>query len=650
MSTMKGLGAMSGVVAACLAGRPAFRQGRHFIGDSLILFMSSMSSMSSGVAIRLIAIAIWFPLLVSRHTLPLTTFYGEFASLASFGLLLLAVPWLTPRARGIALGRQAGDLPLVLLVFVCFMAVIVGQWASGLENLSGSRFLSAGALLLGGGVAWLGYRCHQASEGRPALADALATAFLMAALFGTLAQWIQVFDLEGDTLGLVSNFFPTENRRIWGNLNQPNHQATVEGMGLAAAVWLAARGRLGAAWWLVAVAILESGIVLSGSRTGLLHVGTAVVFALLMAWFARDMNKMAWGGASSAPMRRPVGLLFAAVVLIALLPLMQVAVKSAGTAFGWSLYDAVARLQEGDQVSYRGAMWAHALAMFDTHRWLGVGWGEFGWHQFRQLEEVGLKVEMSLHAHNAVFDLLAKTGIVGTAGAGLLLLAWLWRVCVHRLWRASTQTRTETLLGLTWLAMLGAHSMLEYPLHYLYFLLPVCFLLGWMEPGGFGRLRIGRGMAATLSFVFAVVAAGVLVTMWQDYRAVEAREYAASDKRDALPQPRIWFRQHAAAADAEHAVLTPENARQWLAPHIAAVHLLPAPTMIARTAWLMALTGDETGAQEWMSRLRFYYFGDELNQLSMLVRECDKVAAEARPDAFCRWVRAHDRLPALRQG
>ena len=67
-------------------------------------------------------------------------------------------------------------------------------------------------------------------------------------------------------------------------------------------------------------------------------------------------------------------------------------------------------------------------AMFRAHPWLGVGWGEFGWAQFTQLPQVGVKVEMSLHAHNAVLDLLAKTGVKGIRDPRLMLvLAQTWR-------------------------------------------------------------------------------------------------------------------------------------------------------------------------------------------------------------------------------
>jgi hypothetical protein len=325
--------------------------------------------------------------------------------------------------------------------------------------------------------------------------------------------------------------------------------------------------------------------------------------------------------------------------MVAMLLILQPAIRAAGQAFDWRLFDTIAQLEAEDQMSARGALWTHALAMFRSHPWFGVGWGEFGWAQFLQMQQVGVKVEMSLHAHNAILDLLAKTGIVGTAGVGLILLAWRWRVVRVRLWHGDSEERKQTVLVLTWLAMLCAHSMLEYPLHYLYFFLPFCFMLGWLEPSGFGRWRVPMPVARGLAIAFVVVAVAVLATMWQDYRRAEAREYASSeDRRNALPMPRVWFRQHALADAAGQATITPANAAELLPAHIAAVHLLPTPTMIARTAWLLALTGDPAQGRQWMERLRWYYLGDEVAQYAEIAKACRDLAPDQRPQAFCAWV------------
>ena len=606
----------------------------------------------SAIPLSFLAVALIAPLLVSRHTLPLATFYGEWASALLFALAVMALAAAANRqASGLAYRDVPAQFPWIVVFPLWLIATGVAQGLTGMSDLSGSRLITELVLALAAAVIWAAWRQGRTASPleRQAMTDVLAIAWLVAGLLGTLAQWVQVFGLESDTFGMVSTYFYDDNRRLWGNLNQPNHQATVEGLALAAAVWLAARGWLRPPAWLAAVLLLESGIVLSGSRTGVLHVGLASAYALLAAWMARGAGRAGPGAmqrpghAGHNPMSRPAGLAFAAVAMVVVLVILQPMIKSAGQVFDWRLFDTLAQLQRADQVSARGALWSHAWAMFRAHPWLGVSWGEFGWAQFQQLAQVGVTVEMSLHAHNALLDLLAKTGLVGTAGVVLSLLAWLWRVAHRRLWLGDGPDRAQTVVVLTWLAMLCAHSMLEYPLHYLYFMLPFCFMLGWLEPSGFGRVRTPRWLAVLAVGAFIGATTVILATMWQDYRRAEAREYARDEHRKALPMPHFWFRQAAAADATEDARITPENAAQLLAPHIAAVHLLPTPTLIARTAWLLALSGDPVQGRAWLERLHFYFAGDEANQFAELARFCAEVDAAARPRDFCDWVKARNK-------
>ncbi|MGE8368280.1 PglL family O-oligosaccharyltransferase [Cupriavidus sp.] len=606
----------------------------------------------SAIPLSFLAVALIAPLLVSRHTLPLATFYGEWASALLFALAVIALAAAANRqASALAYRDVPAQFPWIVVFPLWLIATGVAQGLTGMSDLSGSRLITELVLALAAAVIWAAWRQGRTASPleRQAMTDVLAIAWLVAGLLGTLAQWVQVFGLEPDTFGMVSTYFYDDNRRLWGNLNQPNHQATVDGLALAAAVWLAARGWLRPPAWLAAVLLLESGIVLSGSRTGVLHVGLASAYALLAAWMARGAGRAGPGAmqrpghAGRNPMSRPAGLAFAAVAMVVVLVILQPMIKSAGQVFDWRLFDTLAQLQRADQVSARGALWSHAWAMFRAHPWLGVSWGEFGWAQFQQLAQVGVTVEMSLHAHNALLDLLAKTGLVGTAGVVLSLLAWLWRVARRRLWLGNGPERAQTVVVLTWLAMLCAHSMLEYPLHYLYFVLPFCFMLGWLEPSGFGRVRMPRWLAVLAVGAFIGATTAILATMWQDYRRAEAREYARDEHRKALPMPHFWFRQAAAADATEDARITPENAAQLLAPHIAAVHLLPTPTLIARTAWLLALSGDPVQGRAWLERLHFYFAGDEASQFAELARFCAEVDAAARPRDFCDWVKARNK-------
>ncbi|CAG9169846.1 hypothetical protein LMG32289_01877 [Cupriavidus pampae] len=590
-----------------------------------------------------LVVAFSFPLLVSRHTLPLATFYGEWAAgLLGVALIIVLTFAAASERASHNVAHKIRFLPWIAVAPLWLIATTLLQAASGMADVTGTRFMTQVMLALAAvmiAAAWWTGQGKSAVQ-RATIVDALAVAFLVAGLLGTLTQWIQVFHLERDMLGLVSEYFHPTNRRLWGNLNQPNHQATVQGLALVASVWLAARGGLRFPAWLIAVLLLETGIVLSGSRTGVVHVGIAAIYALIAAAMARHRP---YSAGKANVMQRPAALVVAAIVMVALLIILQPLIRAAGQMFDWQLFDTIALIKGEGQLTGRSALWTHALAMFRAHPWIGIGYGEFGWAEFQQMAQVGARPEMALHAHNAVLDMLAKTGVVGTTGALLAIAAWLWRVVRNRLLRGDADDRAQTVMLLMWLAMFAVHSMLEYPLHYLYFLLPVCFMLGWLETAGVGDGRLAKPLA----LVVGVAGAVVLVTTWQDYRRVETREYAAEGVRDTLPRPAFWFDAYARAQAAEDAIITADNARALLPAHIASLHLLPMPATIARTAWLFALTGEQDRARLWMDRLRFYYQGDERAQFAALARACKEMnggsEAEAEPREFCSWIRAKSR-------
>ncbi|MDF3889125.1 pilin glycosylation ligase domain-containing protein, partial [Cupriavidus basilensis] len=237
----------------------------------------------SAIPLSFLAVALIAPLLVSRHTLPLATFYGEWASALLFALAVIALAAAANRqASGLAYRDVPAQFPWIVVFPLWLIATGVAQGLTGMSDLSGSRLITELVLALAAAVIWAAWRQGRTASPleRQAMTDVLAIAWLVAGLLGTLAQWVQVFGLEPNTFGMVSTYFYDDNRRLWGNLNQPNHQATVDGLALAAAVWLAARGWLRPPAWLAAVLLLESGIVLSGSRTGVLHVGLASAYAL----------------------------------------------------------------------------------------------------------------------------------------------------------------------------------------------------------------------------------------------------------------------------------------------------------------------------------------------------------------------------------
>ncbi|MDE2479829.1 MAG: O-antigen ligase C-terminal domain-containing protein, partial [Betaproteobacteria bacterium] len=225
------------------------------------------------------------------------------------------------------------------------------------------------------------------------------------------------------------------------------------------------RGRALLAW--LASAALTWALVVSGSRTGTVHV---VMLALLVL--------LAW----RRPWRDPrMGALLAAPLLY----LAWWAALHLADHLGW-ISDLSALSRQIDQpVNARSIIWRDAWEVFRMHPLRGWGWGQIGWG-LEQASLAGrlhpLPLENIDNAHDLLLQLLAETGVVGTLPVLALGLGWLWRI--SGAWRRGARgadARAAVLAPLLGCAFLGLHSLVEYPLWYAYFLLDLAFLLGWAE-------------------------------------------------------------------------------------------------------------------------------------------------------------------------
>jgi hypothetical protein len=153
------------------------------------------------------------------------------------------------------------------------------------------------------------------------------------------------------------------------------------------------------------------------------------------------------------------------------------------------------------------------------------------------------------HTHNLVFDLLVELGLpIGLAVCTLLLL---WAVSAVR-----KVARSEQLWMLLFVAALVVHALLEFPLHYAYFLLPLGLMGGALNvtlafrPLWFSPVWL---VAAALT-----LSAGALAVVIQDYLRVEDDFFSLRFEHQRLARP-------APQAAPEVLVLTQLQDMVWLA-------------------------------------------------------------------------------------
>lgn len=437
------------------------------------------------IAGALLAVAL--PTLLTINLPPSATFLNQAAALVGWSLWLLLLSPALPRP-----GRLPGGLAALLAAFGLMALAAAGSMAWA--GLPGTLGLSAiGLLAAAAFTAWCGAALRAAGLGERAF-ETFCIALVAAGVLSAAIGLVQVFDPEvSDTVWVAAT---GAGGRAVGNLRQPNHLSSLLLWSMIALVALWRSRRLPLPAVLGLYGLMLFGMVLTGSRTGLL--GTL----LLAGWGALD-RRLGRG------QRR---LLLLTPVACALLWL--------GMAEWSRLHDAVfageAQLRQADPSSSRFGVWKNTLSLIAMHPWLGVGWGEFNF-AWSLTPFPGRPVAFFDHAHNLELQLAVELGLPLAALVLALLARALWDA-----WRgardADESSAPALRAGLVLVLMALLHSQFEYPLWYSYFLLPAAFAAGL----GLGATPLGVGAvprAPWAGFAALVMLAGSVGTV-ADYARV----------------------------------------------------------------------------------------------------------------------------------
>jgi len=276
------------------------------------------------------------------------------------------------------------------------------------------------------------------------VADILAWFVLAGGMLNALAGLVQHYEISTPINFLV---FRKGAGAVFGNLNQANHYAAHLALALGSTVYLFARRKLGGLTAGSCIALRSLMSAFTGSRSPWLYLASFTLLAVVTRQLRRDEQS------------RRLALL--AVWLLPGFLLAHGVAQLIASAEGLQVTSAQRLFQVASGIKPRIELWDTAWRMFLAAPILGAGWGQFSWHHFlSQASSLGTAdLGLFSHAHNLVFHLLAETGIIGAVvicGAGLFWLLDLRKVAVDASW--------WWLLSL--LAVIGIHSMLEFPLWY----------------------------------------------------------------------------------------------------------------------------------------------------------------------------------------
>lgn len=455
--------------------------------------------------------------------------------LGGLALLLGIAPWINPWFWG-----PVPNVPRVGLAVLCGAALLhVLQWGR-------ARGLAPSALL-----AWL------------------AWGWLGAALLSAVIGLFQYFG-AATPIGVFPD--PQGLGEAYGNLHQRNLFATHLNIGLAALFWLAGRAplpRRGMVLASAAALLLAAANAASSSRVG--FVNLLLLLVLSHIWPTPMARRLAW-----------TALLGYGLALLTLPMLIGLAPGATGL---------LARLQaEPPACTSRVTLWGNVLHLIAMKPWTGWGWGELSYAHFITLYPGARFCDILDNAHNLPLHLAVELGLpAALAACGLAL----WCVLRMRPW---AEVASQRQLAWSVLGVLGAHSMLEYPLWYGPFMLAALLAAVLLLPR-MPALSLQAGAAA-----LAVVAALSGYTLWDYWRVGQL--YMPEGQRASIYQAdgilavqgsRLFARQ-VQFADLNVTPLAAYNAELQYATAQAMLHVSPEPWVIERvlaSARLLGRTEDE---------------------------------------------------------
>lgn len=422
-----------------------------------------------------------FAWLTPTHELPWTSFHAELAmALAA----LLGGAWVLWRARRL----NSSVLPALTWMTLLVALIPLAQLGAGIIVFRGDVTLAC-LYLLGFALAQIvGYRAAEAwglEHTLEAFAWVVVTGAL-ASVWLALYQWQQL-----EYLGLYASDMSI-GARPFANLNQPNQLATLLVLGLIATACLFDAGRFRPWVAFLMVALLGFGLAMTQSRAGLLEV--PVVGALLLAGRGRLNRRL----------RRPQVVIALAVVLA--MPLVWEAVRDVTS------HPAGRELAVMFQAGARVAHWSAMLDAITREPWLGYGWNQGAAAQLAVALDHPAAPAVFYYGHNLVLDLLVWNG----APLGLAIAIGLGLWFSKALRRAGD---SATLLALAGVVAVFVHALVEFPLYYAFFLLPVGLLMGGISAVAMPRAALNA--PAWLAPALMVIACVALTVLTSDYLGLE---------------------------------------------------------------------------------------------------------------------------------
>jgi len=483
-------------------------------------------------------------------------------------MLLLVSGWILTKQRQTF---TVHGFPLLMAVLSVIPLI---QFAYGQIPLLGAAwtpalYLLGFALSMLIGAAW-------ENESPNQLADFIFLATGLAGIASTVIQIYQWLGLRSISIWILYNALPN---RYYANLAQPNLLASLLLLGVIACAWAYWRKTL-PGWAATSLAaFLLFGVALTGSRTGILNI--ALLVAIASIWRKKLGSK------------HILGVIFClavyCVLCFILMPHINTLLKIS---------------EDRIPIEFRGlrdvrlSAWAMLLDAAIRQPWFGYGWGQVARANYFVLPDYPIQYGVFSSAHNLFLDLILWVGFPLGLACSAYIIWWASRVI-------KGLGHFGQICMFAFVVVLGVHALLELPLHYAYFLLPLGLIIGALNTS-LTLSQFFRVHCVAIMVIWSLVAIAYVILV-RDYFRVETSFYGLrfEDRGIASPIPKTppdvivltQFREMIAFA---RNTPRPGLSELELDDMRDLVKTISSPIGIHKLAANLALNGHPEEAQSWM--------------------------------------------------
>jgi O-antigen ligase len=428
-------------------------------------------------------VAAW---LLPSQSQPWLVFHHEWLAMASFTAL---TAWLVWR------GDSRVPVPAVAKAVALLALVPLAQRQFGQIEYAGDAWLAAGYLLALASAIVAGARWQRqaAPFDLPGFLFICCWAAATLSLALGLMQWLNI-----DSLGTLLLSPPPESRPV-ANIGQANQLGMLMVWGLFGIWGLRLRGIVRPALAWPAAFLLLVGLAMTQSRTGWLQVLFMLVLAVTLQ---RRVRLVAvWAGVLS--------LLVAYVALVLAWPSFNAALEVEGGL----------TLARQATAGPRTLIWHQLASALALHPWAG-----YGWTQVLLAQQAVPLVPGALHipvnfGHNLVLDLMLWNGAPLGMAIALALFAF-----VLKLFGRIDSSDKAMLWGMV--ASVLIYAQFEFPLAYMYFLVPVGLMVGFLAAPSANTEVVRRGLPRAAALALVAVQAAVLALVLVDFQRMSGNYQA----------------------------------------------------------------------------------------------------------------------------